>query len=215
MTMWPSHVRFVPSSARGGTTAGFRAVALALALLTLAGLTGPATAAPDEAGPAQEHLHRAAAATNLGNYFEAAKEYEAAYMQTSDPNLLVHVGQTWQLAGDRPKALTAFRSYVRVAPDGEHRALCAAKIRELEGPPAPPAMAAPLPGSPVPPMTAYPSPSAPPPMPAPAPTVAVPPPPLSYAAQPAPTAATTWVAVWYARDRDLAMPTTTFGTKRY
>ena len=207
----------------------------------LAGLARPALAADESV---QAHLGRATAATNLGNYADAAKEYEAAYMQTSDPNLLVEVGRTWQLAGDRQKALTAFRSYVRVAPSGEHRALCEAKIRELEAQP----MAAPVPGAVPPPTVAYPPPSPPPPMPAPAPMALLPPPP-SYRAQPAPAPATTFatcesrppaagegpvyhrwpfwivvgtvvvagtaVAIWYARDRDLAMPITTFGSKRF
>ena len=187
----------------------------------LAGLARPALAADESV---QAHLGRATAATNLGNYADAAKEYEAAYMQTSDPNLLVEVGRTWQLAGDRQKALTAFRSYVRVAPSGEHRALCEAKIRELEAQP----MAAPVPGAVPPPTVAYPPPSPPPPMPAPATTFATcesrPP-----AAGEGPVyhrwpfwivvgtvvVAGTAVAIWYARDRDLAMPITTFGSKRF
>jgi hypothetical protein len=201
----------------------------------LAGLAPPAVAG-DEAEKAQAHLHRAAAAANLGNYADAAKEYEAAYLWTSAPNLLVDVGRTWQLAGDHQKALTAFRSYLRVAPGGEHRAFCEAKIREIEGQPGGPPAAAP--------MMAYPPPSPPPPMPA--PMVPAPPPPLPYAAPPA--AATSfatspapapvaespvyhrwpfWVvlgtvvvagavlAVWYTTDRDLAMPTTTFGTRQF
>jgi hypothetical protein len=204
----------------------------------LAGFAPPALAA-DEAEQAQAHMRRALAAANLGNYADAAKEYEAAYVLTSAPNLLVDVGRTWQLAGEPQKALTAFRSYVRVAPGGEHRAFCERKIWEIEGQPVAPAMPPPV----APPMVAYPPPSPPPPMPAPAPMFAAPPPP--YAAAPATAFATsaappppaaespvyhrwpfwvvvgavviagTVVAVWYMQDRNLAMPTTTFGTKDF
>jgi tetratricopeptide (TPR) repeat protein len=213
-----------------------------LALLILAGLPRPAIAAGAEAEQAAAHLQRAAAASNLGNYADAAREYEAAYMKTWDPNLLVHVGQAWRLAGDRQKALTAFHSCLRVAPEGEQRALCAARISEIEGQPGgPPIMAAPPASSPA-------------PLPAPAPMVVVPvaqppSPPPYYAAQPAPAPALTlansgacapvaaespvyhrwpfWiivgtvvvggtaVALWYTRDDDLAMPITTFGTKQF
>jgi hypothetical protein len=250
MTTCSGHGRRFAGSVRGGAgwTAGFRGVAIALALVMLAGLARPALAA-DEAEPAQAHLRRSAAATNLGHYADAAKEYEAAYLWTSAPNLLVDVGRTWQLAGDQQKALTAFRSYVRVAPDGEHRAFCEAKIRELEGQPTGPAAPVPGPTAPAmaPSMMAYPAPGAVPPLPAPAPMAPVPPP--LYAAPPRPPVATTiatcpppvpvatespvyhrwpfWivlgtvviagtaVAIWYTRDRDLAMPTTTFGTKQF
>ncbi len=227
----------------------FRSVASLLALTVLAGLAHPALAAGEEE-TAQIHLRRAAAASDLGNFADAAREYEAAYMKAWDPSLLVHVGQAWQRAGDRNKALTAFYSYLRVAPGGEYRALCETKIRELEGQPSGPAMAVPPPGPIGPPMTSAPPPSLPPPPPAPAPVVVAPmlaAPPPAYAAPPvaattfatreaAPPAAVespvyhrwpfwvvvgtvvvagTAIAIWYTRDSDLAMPTTTFGAKQF
>jgi hypothetical protein len=226
LTFWAASVR-----GRATAAAGFRGTACTLALLMLAGLARPAAAAGEEAAQAAAHLQRAAAASNLGNYADAAREYEAAYMKTWDPNLLVHVGQTWQLAGDRQKALTAFHSYVRVAPGGEQRALCEARIREIEGQPAGPPMVAPFPGAMGPPMMAAP----PPPLPYPAPPP--PPPATSFATTEARAPVATespvyhrwpfWiiaatvvvggtaVALWYTRDKDLAMPTTTFGTKQF
>jgi tetratricopeptide (TPR) repeat protein len=198
MRIHPSCLSSAASFARAsaGAAAGFRGIACLLALALFLGLPRPAMAAGDDAEPAQMHLRRAAAAFDLGNYADAAREYEAAYMKAWDPKLLVSVGQTWQLAGDRQKALTAFRSYLRVAPGGEQRALCEAKIRELEGQPTSPAMAAPLPGAMGPPMMAVPPPSAPPPLPTPAPAVLMPvaapssPPPYAVP----PPAATTFAA---------------------
>src|SRR5512138_878765 len=131
----PSYPRWLLGSARGsaGPRAGLRGVACLLTLAMLAGLVRPALAAEeDEAEQARVHLRRAAAAADLGNYTEAAKEYEAAYIRTSDGNLLAQVGQAWQAAGDRGKALTAFRSCVLLAPSGEQRGLCDARARELE-----------------------------------------------------------------------------------
>jgi tetratricopeptide (TPR) repeat protein len=190
-------------------------------------------AADDDVAQAQVHVRKATAASDLGNHMEAAKEYEAAYVKTSNPSLLASVGQAWQLAGDRQKAMTAFRAYVRVAPNGDQRFLCEAKIREIEEQRL--VQPAPLP---------YPSPMAPPAMAVvpplqPAPYAAYPPPATSFATNPVgPTVvvdASPFYAHWpfwavlgaavaggvvagvlYARqDAELAMPTTTFGTKQY
>jgi len=81
---------------------------------------------------ARAHVRKATAAYNLGRYTEAAKQYETAYETTLDPNMLFNIGQAWRLAGERQKALTAYRSYIRSAPKGEQRSVAEAKIKELE-----------------------------------------------------------------------------------
>ena len=81
---------------------------------------------------ARAHVRKATAAFNLGHYGEAAREYEAAYEKTLDPNMLFNVGQAWRLAGERQKALTAYRSFLRSAPKGGERSVAEAKIKELE-----------------------------------------------------------------------------------
>lgn len=78
------------------------------------------------------HVRQAVGAYNLGNYLESAKEYEAAYRQTLDANLLFNIGQAYRLAGERDKAITAYRSFIRSAPRSGQRGLAEAKIRELE-----------------------------------------------------------------------------------
>jgi hypothetical protein len=78
------------------------------------------------------HVRKATAAYNLGKFAEAAKEYEAAYEQTLDPNLLFNIGQAYRLAGDRDKAIMAYRSFIRSGPQSEQRHLAESKIRELE-----------------------------------------------------------------------------------
>lgn len=110
-------------------------------------------AAEQPSDVATAHVRKATAAYNLGKYDDAAKEYEAAYEQTLDPNLLFNLGQTCRLAGNREKALTAYRSFIRSAPDSPQRPLAESKIRELERqrsapPPAPAPMPAAEPAAP-------------------------------------------------------------------
>jgi len=89
------------------------------------------------AGPAED-LARAktktgTAAFNLGQYNEAAADYEAAYKAVLDPVLLFNIGQAYRLAGNPEKALTAYRSYLRTASQGvANRKLVEEKIRDLE-----------------------------------------------------------------------------------
>jgi tetratricopeptide (TPR) repeat protein len=200
-----------------------RGLAGALTLAVLASSSAPAMGADDGQEQARVHLRRASAASDLGNHVEAAREYEAAYIASSDANLLIRVGQAWQLAGDRQKAITAYQSCARVAPNGEDRATCGTLLRalgdrgEASAPPAPVVAPMPLP------MAAAVAPSPPPPMPA-ADLMSCPP-----AAAPAePSSWPIWVAVsvvvaagivvgvMYARQNtDLAVPETTFGTKRF
>ena len=126
-------------------------------------------------------VRKATGEYNLGQYFEAARDYEAAYLQTLDPNLLFNVAQSYRLGGDADKAITAYRSYLRSNPRGDQRTLAETKLRELEEkrPSAPPAPAVPpAPATEPTPAVAPPAPVASSPVSAPvnsAPTVAVPP----------------------------------------
>jgi hypothetical protein len=199
-----------------------------LALSLLVGLVKPA-AAVDDAADAEAHARKAAAAIDLGNYVEGAKEYEAAYMAKPDAGTLLSVGQAWQLAGERQKALTAFRSCLRLTATGEQHAACEARVRELDPASQPVSTAwAPAPApSPVPMVTPTP---APPTawQPAPASTVVVCPP---REPQPAEASHSSWPAwtvfgaivltgmvlgfVYLNQNTDLTMPNTTFGTKQF
>ena len=127
-------------------------------MVLVATIGQPGLAAEDGVEQARAHVRKATAAYNLGRYTEAAKEYETAYEKTLDPNMLFNVGQAWRLAGERQKALTAYRSYLRSAPKGEQRSMAEAKIKELEeqrsdqrsaAPTSPPAEAAPAATTPV------------------------------------------------------------------
>jgi tetratricopeptide (TPR) repeat protein len=205
-----------------------RATGCVLALL--AGFGGSAIAGEDEAAQAQARAQRASAAYNLGNYAEAAREYETAYMATSDASLLVRIGEAWEAAGERQKALTVFRSCARLAPSDGERATCEERIKGLDQQAPGPATDAPLVG-------VVPLPGMATPPPPPAPLVVLPPPASTQAgstadasAAPCPDCSSwpVWVAVgtavvaavvvgllYFGQDNDLAMPQTTFGNKRF
>ena len=102
---------------------------LVLVLVLLSSSTGRSQTPADDA---REHYKKGTAAYNLGKYAEAAQEYELSYRATLDPALLFNVAQAYRLAGDRKKALTAYKSYLRSAPDGDKRELAEAKVHEIE-----------------------------------------------------------------------------------
>lgn len=93
---------------------------------------------------AKARVRKATGEYNLGQYIEAARDYEAAYLATLDANLLFNVGQAYRLAGETDKAITAYRSYLRSDPPSDRRALVESKLRELEerraSAPVPPSM---------------------------------------------------------------------------
>lgn len=212
-----------------------------VAAFTLLFLFSTTVAAQPPGDEAKARVRKATAEYNLGQYLEAAKDYEAVYLQTLDANLLFNVAQAYRLAGETEKAITAYRSYLRSNPPAGQRSLAESKLRELEekrvapaGPalPAPPAAAvAPAPTSaPVaPPPAAIPPTAAAVVAPAPDTNVLVSPPP----SEPPPSGAfyTRW-PFWVAagavvaggvvaavllsnRGDDLKMPSSTLGTKEF
>jgi tetratricopeptide (TPR) repeat protein len=142
-------------------------------MLVLA-LTATARAAEPSNEDSRAHVRKATVAYNLGKFTEAAKEYEAAYELTVDPNMLFNIAQSYRLAGESEKAITAYRSFIRSAPKSDQRGLAEAKVRELEQQRAarPPAPVAPVPVPPSPPALPAASPplAAPPPVPVASPT---------------------------------------------
>ena len=76
---------------------------------------------------------QATAAFNLGHYDEAAALYEEAYKHVPDPILLYDIGQSYRQANQLDKALIAYRSYLRTAPDdAPNRAKVKQWVAELE-----------------------------------------------------------------------------------
>lgn len=69
---------------------------------------------------------------NVQKYLEAAAEYVAAYEAHEDPLILFNIAQAYRLGGDAQKALGAYRSYLRNAPNPPNRADVMMRIEELQ-----------------------------------------------------------------------------------
>jgi Tetratricopeptide repeat len=93
--------------------------------------SGPSDDSDREA--ARVATKQATAAFNLGHYDEAAALYEEAYKHVPDPILLYDIGQSYRQANQPDKALIAYRSYLRTAPDdAPNRAKVKQWVAELE-----------------------------------------------------------------------------------
>jgi hypothetical protein len=164
----PSAASDCPLGGRlGGQSRGdriFAVMRVSLALVVLLMTASPALGADSAIDEAKAHVRTATASYNLGNYMDAAKEYEAAYMQTLDANLLFNIAQCYRLAGERDRAITAYRSFIRSAPRSEQRGLAESKLRDLEQQRSVVPASQPKPAAPdaPPPVTAAPAPVAPP-----------------------------------------------------
>lgn len=86
-------------------------VMTALAAVVLAG--GVAHADKEAA---RQHYQRGLAAYALGNYTEAASEYEKAFAEHTDSALLFNAAQAHRLAGNKKRALLLYENYLRLFP---------------------------------------------------------------------------------------------------
>jgi tetratricopeptide (TPR) repeat protein len=143
-----------------------------------------APAVADDASDAKMHYQKATAHYAVGEYHEAALEYEAAYKSKQDPALLYNAAQSHRLAGDNQKALLLYRNIVKLHPTSKYAVESKDRIVKLEQAIAtttsPPNQPAPVETG----GTTAPVPAAPPPVTAPVQPLAAPP--ASTAAAPAP-----------------------------
>ena len=140
-------------------------------LLLLASAT--AVAADD----AKAHYQKATAHFAVGEYHDAAIEYEEAFKLKQDPAILFNAAQSFRLAGDNQQALLLYSNIIKLYPSTQYAKDSKERIEKLS-------QAATAPPAPTPaPVT---------PIPAPAPVVAAPPPAIEPAAA-APGVSTTIV----------------------
>ena len=93
----------------------------------------PAAAASDpEVEAARQHFKKGNRLFDLQRYTEAAKEYEAAYEAKDDPALLFNIGQAYRLAADYPKAIGAYKSFLRRNPAAKNRTELETRIADLQ-----------------------------------------------------------------------------------
>jgi tetratricopeptide (TPR) repeat protein len=70
----------------------------------------------DSSSEAREHFKKATAHYAIGEFAEAASEYEAAFKAKQDPALLYNAAQAHRLAGHQEKALVLYRNFVQLYP---------------------------------------------------------------------------------------------------
>ncbi|HVZ73081.1 MAG TPA: hypothetical protein VHJ20_11950, partial [Polyangia bacterium] len=104
----------------------FLAGALALTLAA----AGPVRA--DDAADAKSHYQKATAHYAVGEYKDAAAEYEAAYKAKQDPALLYNAAQSHRLAGDNAKALLLYKNIVKLHPTSKYAVESKDRIEKLE-----------------------------------------------------------------------------------
>lgn len=106
--------------------------------MALAG--SPATAvAQERSAPSAEDrrlsailLDRSAVAYRLGRYAEAIVMLEDAYVLSQEPILLYNLGRAYEGAGDRPRAVDAYRRYLETSETSAESAPAQAAIATLE-----------------------------------------------------------------------------------
>jgi|HubBroStandDraft_2_1064218.scaffolds.fasta_scaffold78994_2 tetratricopeptide (TPR) repeat protein len=120
-------------------------------LLLLAAAT--AVAADD----AKAHYQKATAHFAVGEYHDAALEYEEAFKLKQDPAILFNAAQSFRLAGDSQKALLLYNNIIKLYPGTQYAKDSRERIEKLAqattapppAPAAPPAAAAPPPVTPI------------------------------------------------------------------
>lgn len=100
-----------------------------IAALAASLFSAPALAQPEEKGAGQaseedraiarRHFMRGKELHAARKYREAAAAYLEAYEHFPSPAFIYNVAQVYRLAGDRKAALTHYRKYLELEPDGE------------------------------------------------------------------------------------------------
>src|SRR5712692_10011567 len=67
-----------------------------------------------------------------GEFLDAAREFERAYGEQASPALLYNIGSAYDKAGERKKAVTAYRKYVETMPESKDVAAARARADILD-----------------------------------------------------------------------------------
>jgi tetratricopeptide (TPR) repeat protein len=102
--------------------------ALVVCLLTLLG----APASADRGGDARAHYQKATAHFAVGEFAEAAAEYQTAFKLRPEGALLYNAAQAHRLAGNLDKAMVLYRNYVQLYPDASNIGEIRAQIEKLK-----------------------------------------------------------------------------------
>ena len=103
--------------------ASFAALLLALA-------TGAAADEASDSRAARAAFQKGQTEFNLGNYSEAAKQFEETYRIKPVPALLFNIAQCYRFIGNLEKAVQTYRSYLRNAPPNDKNLALAKELLE-------------------------------------------------------------------------------------
>jgi tetratricopeptide (TPR) repeat protein len=134
-----------------------------------------ASATAVAADDAKAHYQRATAHFAVGEYHDAAIEYEEAFKLKQDPAILFNAAQSFRLAGDNQNALLLYNNIIKLYPSTQYAKDSKERIEKLAQATTTPPAATPAPVTPIPP---------------PAPMVVAPPPAIDPAASTAGASAT-------------------------
>jgi tetratricopeptide (TPR) repeat protein len=88
--------------------------------------------ADDKHADAKVHYDKGTTLYDLGQYKEAAREFEEAFKIVSDPALLFNIGQAYRLGNEPASALRAYRGFLRRFPNAKNRAVIENHIAALQ-----------------------------------------------------------------------------------
>ena len=104
---------------------------LALSALLILGWCGAARAQSEDA-EARQHYKAATGHFAVGEFSEAASEYEAAYKLHQDPALLFNAAQARRLGGENAKALVLYKNFLHLYPSSPNIPAVREQIDKLE-----------------------------------------------------------------------------------
>lgn len=96
-----------------------------------AGLLSAGGARADDAADAKAHYQKATAHFAVGEYREAAAEYEEAFKLKQDPAILFNAAQAHRLAGNGPKALLLYNNVIKLYPSSPYATDSKERIAKL------------------------------------------------------------------------------------
>ena len=108
-----------------------RIAAAVVVSLTLA-LAGVARAEDPNAEAARQHYKAATGHFAVGEFADAAAEYEAAYKLHQDPALLFNAAQSRRLAGENQKALVLYKNFLHLYPSSPNVPAVREQIDKLQ-----------------------------------------------------------------------------------
>jgi tetratricopeptide (TPR) repeat protein len=86
-------------------------------IVVVSSLVWAASAYADRSSEARGHYEKATSHFAVGEFAEAAIEYQAAYKLKADPALLYNAAQSYRLANNPEKAVILYKNYLQLYPN--------------------------------------------------------------------------------------------------